>query len=76
MSWPFDATTLHFMDTAKIESPCILVSTMDAKTGFCLGCARTLDEIAQWSSMNSGKQRAVLALLPARHKVLDRKKAG
>ncbi|WP_025200886.1 DUF1289 domain-containing protein [Brucella ovis] len=64
------------MDTAKIESPCILVSTMDAKTGFCLGCARTLDEIAQWSSMNSGKQRAVLALLPARHKVLDRKKAG
>ncbi|EFM62332.1 Hypothetical protein BROD_1633 [Brucella sp. NF 2653] len=49
---------------------------MDAKTGFCLGCARTLDEIAQWSSMNSGEQRAVLALLPARHKVLDRRKAG
>ncbi|MBI4291919.1 MAG: DUF1289 domain-containing protein [Betaproteobacteria bacterium] len=47
-------------------SPCINVCRMDPVTGLCEGCYRTLDEIAEWSSLGESEKRAVLALLPAR----------
>ena len=64
------------MNTATIKSPCILICTMDAETGFCLGCARTLDEIARWSRMTAEEQITVLSLLPDRHEILIEKKVG
>jgi len=39
---------------------------MNAQTGWCEGCFRTLDEIAAWSSMNDLQKRAVWKLLPQR----------
>ncbi len=47
-------------------SPCINVCQMDAATGWCAGCLRTLDEIARWSSLDEARRRAVLAALPER----------
>ena len=32
-----------------VPSPCISICKMDADTGWCQGCFRTLEEIAQWS---------------------------
>jgi len=61
------------MNTATIESPCILVCVIDSRTGFCLGCARKLDEIAEWSSMGQDERRAIMALLPTRHERLEKK---
>lgn len=61
------------MNTAAIESPCILVCVMDSQTGFCLGCARTLDEIAGWSTLDSDERRAVMALLAQRHERLEKR---
>jgi predicted Fe-S protein YdhL (DUF1289 family) len=55
----------------SVASPCVLVCNMDIHTGLCLGCARTLDEIARWSSMSEDHKRQVLALLPARHRKLQ-----
>ena len=49
-----------------MKSPCNKVCVMDAQSGYCRGCGRTLDEIARWSEMSEAEQRAVLALLPAR----------
>ncbi|MDH7785262.1 putative Fe-S protein YdhL (DUF1289 family) [Ochrobactrum sp. 19YEA23] len=49
---------------------------MDAETGFCLGCARTLDEITRWSHMTAEEQITVLSLLPDRHEILIEKKVG
>ncbi|SPL65151.1 CblX, a non-orthologous displasment for Alpha-ribazole-5'-phosphate phosphatase [Ochrobactrum soli] len=49
---------------------------MDAETGFCLGCARTLDEITRWSGMSAEEQITVLSLLPDRHEILIEKKVG
>ena len=40
-------------------SPCISVCRMDAATGFCEGCFRTLEEIAAWSMMADDDKRAV-----------------
>ncbi|MGM9488749.1 DUF1289 domain-containing protein [Ideonella sp. YS5] len=42
------------------------VCRMDAKTGWCEGCLRTLEEIAGWSTMADEDKRRVWALLPAR----------
>ena len=33
------------------RSPCVAVCRMDEGTGLCVGCQRTIDEIANWGSM-------------------------
>ena len=49
-----------------MSSPCTKVCVMDADNRYCLGCKRTLGEIARWGEMNDAERAAVLALLPAR----------
>ena len=56
-----------------IESPCILVCTMDPATGFCFGCGRTRDEIAAWIGMTPAERRGVMDTLPARLATVERK---
>jgi predicted Fe-S protein YdhL (DUF1289 family) len=56
-----------------IESPCILVCSIDMKTGYCFGCGRTRDEISAWISMTPEDRRAVMALLPARLETVERR---
>ena len=51
---------------ADTLSPCISVCTLLQPQGICLGCFRTLDEIAQWSVLDAAAKRAVLAALPQR----------
>ena len=50
----------------SVPSPCINVCVMDAASGVCIGCLRTLDEIAAWSVLDADAKRAVLAELPQR----------
>ena len=50
----------------EVASPCVNVCRMDAASGYCEGCRRSLEEIASWSSYTAAEKRAVLALLPAR----------
>ena len=53
---------------SDVPSPCNKVCTLDASTGLCLGCRRTLDEIARWSAMTNEERRAVLQLVEARRR--------
>jgi predicted Fe-S protein YdhL (DUF1289 family) len=39
---------------------------IDPKTSLCLGCGRTLPEIARWHRMDSVERQAVMAQLAAR----------
>ena len=39
---------------------------MDARTGLCEGCLRTIDEIARWSQMSDDQKRAVWEQLALR----------
>ena len=48
------------------DTPCTAVCMIDPKTSLCVGCGRTLPEIARWHRMDSTERRAVMALLPAR----------
>jgi predicted Fe-S protein YdhL (DUF1289 family) len=39
---------------------------MDAATGLCVGCLRTLDEIAVWGALDDDARRDVLEAIAAR----------
>jgi predicted Fe-S protein YdhL (DUF1289 family) len=54
-----------------MKSPCIKVCQMDPARGVCIGCCRTLDEIARWGAMNDKERTAVMQQLPTRRKTLD-----
>ena len=49
-----------------MKSPCIKVCAMDPQRSQCLGCRRTLDEIACWAGMSDGERDRILAELPSR----------
>jgi len=49
-----------------VESPCVKICTLDARSGLCLGCGRSIDEIAQWTGMSAAQRRRVMAELPER----------
>lgn len=51
---------------AVIETPCILVCTLDTTTGLCLGCGRTSDEIAAWTQLTADERCAIMDVLPMR----------
>jgi predicted Fe-S protein YdhL (DUF1289 family) len=54
-----------------MKSPCIKVCQMDPLRGVCIGCCRTLDEIARWGGMTEKEQSAVMQELPGRRKMLN-----
>jgi predicted Fe-S protein YdhL (DUF1289 family) len=53
-----------------IASPCVKICTVDPERDICNGCHRTLDEIARWSDMSDAERAQVLALLPARRRLV------
>jgi uncharacterized protein len=57
----------------SIESPCILICSIDLTTGYCFGCGRTRDEIAQWMIYSPETRSEVMAELPARLETVERK---
>ena len=49
-----------------IATPCIKVCVVDGASGLCLGCLRTLPEIAQWGGFSEERREEIMADLPAR----------
>jgi predicted Fe-S protein YdhL (DUF1289 family) len=54
-----------------MKTPCVKVCIMDPQREVCMGCARTLDEIARWGVMSEEQRGAVMSELPARRERLD-----
>jgi len=44
-------------------SLCVGVCCLDPATGLCLGCGRTIAEIAAWSGLSPRERAAILARL-------------
>ena len=42
---------------------------MDPHHGLCMGCGRTLDEIARWGQMSDAERERIMAQLPERRAV-------
>ena len=60
----------------EVESPCVKVCVVHPTERLCVGCLRSIDEIARWSRMTQDERRDVLADLPARAPLLRRRKGG
>lgn len=43
----------------EVDSPCLSWCQIDSVNGWCEGCMRSLDEIADWSAMSSVEKRQV-----------------
>ena len=56
-----------------MESPCILVCSIDDATGYCFGCGRTREEIGAGTQYTSEQRRALMAALPERLSVIERR---
>lgn len=54
-----------------IATPCVMVCTVDGASGLCLGCLRTLEEIATWSRMNDAERAAIMSELDERRGRID-----
>jgi hypothetical protein len=50
---------------AAVASPCINICRLDAQ-GLCVGCRRTIDEIAEWSRASDARRREILQALELR----------
>lgn len=49
-----------------VASPCTNVCAIDPDSGYCVGCLRTIDEIAAWGAADDGWKRATLEKLKRR----------
>lgn len=43
-----------------VASPCIGICQLDGAGRYCVGCLRTLPEIAEWGSASNERRRAIL----------------
>ena len=68
-----DMTPEEIAALEPVESPCVLVCSMDKESGFCFGCGRTTDEIAYWGLRSKEERDAIMAELPARLPALKKK---
>ena len=59
-----------------IATPCVMVCAVDGESGLCLGCFRTLQEIATWSRMTDEARAAVMTDLPGRKGRIDPRLLG
>ena len=53
-------------DPVEVSSPCTGVCRIDERSGWCVGCARTLAEIAAWSTLSDEDKRRVRSALALR----------
>jgi predicted Fe-S protein YdhL (DUF1289 family) len=51
---------------AEIETPCNNVCAVDPVSGLCVGCGRTVAEIAGWIGFTAADRARVMAELPQR----------
>jgi hypothetical protein len=49
-----------------IATPCVKVCIVDGESGLCLGCQRTLAEVANWARYSDDERAAIMAELPPR----------
>lgn len=61
---------------APIATPCVKVCVVDGESGLCLGCFRTLAEIAGWAKLGDERRAEVMGELASRRGRIDPRKLG
>ena len=57
---------------SDVASPCIDVCTLDPATQVCLGCYRTIEEIAAWGAASNAERAAIVVELARRRELFAR----
>ncbi|MGB7889932.1 MAG: DUF1289 domain-containing protein [Xanthobacteraceae bacterium] len=60
----------------SISSPCNRICVVHPTARMCIGCGRSLDEIARWIALSEIERSAIMAQLPARLAALSGAKDG
>ena len=60
----------------EIQSPCVKLCVVHPEERVCVGCLRSIDEIATWSRLSHEARAAVMADLPARAPRLAKRRGG
>lgn len=61
---------------AEVQSPCVKICVVHPTEGLCVGCLRTVAEIAAWSRLTPAERAAVMADLPTRAPRLAKRRGG
>ncbi len=59
-----------------VVTPCVKVCMVDGESGLCLGCFRTLPEIAGWLRFSEDQRAELMVALPARRALIRPEKLG
>jgi predicted Fe-S protein YdhL (DUF1289 family) len=54
-----------------LQTPCVNICLLDEETGLCVGCGRTINEIAGWAAMSDAERSRIMRELPARIELLE-----
>ena len=57
--------------SGPVASLCINVCRMDAATGWCEGCLRTIDEIAAWAALSDADKLVIWDRLGERREQIE-----
>ena len=60
----------------EIQSPCVKLCVVHPEERICVGCLRSMEEIATWSRLSHEARAAVMADLPARAPRLAKRRGG
>jgi len=60
----------------EIASPCVKLCVVHPEERICVGCFRSIEEIAGWSRMTQEERAAVMEELPARAPRLAKRRGG
>ena len=55
----------------SISSPCNRICVVHPTARMCIGCGRSLDEIARWIALSETERTVIMAQLPARLAALN-----
>jgi len=59
-----------------IETPCEKICIVDAASGLCRGCGRSLAEIERWTRYDNHERARIMAELPDRLAAMNRPTAA
>ncbi len=57
----------------ETSSPCVLICSIDDKTGYCFGCGRTGEEIGDWMNYSEKLRLSIMSSLEQRMATITRK---
>jgi predicted Fe-S protein YdhL (DUF1289 family) len=60
----------------EVESPCVKLCIVHPEARICIGCFRSIDEIASWGRLTAADRTAIMADLPSRVATLTKRRGG